>query len=251
MVQWYKFVLFYLWIAPHVLLVIVPVLMYVRRLHRKFPLFFAYTLYEVIVFLLLFTTHWWGHGLAGMYRSLFTVTALGSTVLRFGIIQELFNSVLQGYPRLMLIASRSMLWITGILLVSAIVLAVYSPGVVTDHLLKGVALLDRSIAIIQAGMLFFLFLFSRMLGLLWRSVAFGIALGFGIYASAELIVSALRLTDLTDHAKDLLDLLPTGTYHVSVLLWLGYLLAAEKPVNAYSGTVPELELWSSELERSR
>ena len=111
-------------------------------------------------------------------------------------------------------------------------------------------LLDRSVAIIQAGLLLFLFLFSRMFGLSWRSYTFGIALGFGIFASTELAGWTVRLTALTEHSKDLLDLLPTGSYHVSVLVWLGYLVAAEKPVGAATYTVPEMDQWSGELERS-
>ncbi len=118
-------------------------------------------------------------------------------------------------------------------------------------LLSGVMLLDRSVAIIQAGLLLFLFLFPRVLGLSWRSYTFGIALGFGIFASTELAYWAIRLTDLTERAKDLLDLLPTGSYHVSVLVWIVYLLAAEKPVNVHAYTVPELDRWSGELERPR
>ncbi len=251
MVQWYKFVLFYLWIAPHVLLVIVSVLMYVRRLHRKYPLFFSYTIYEVIVFLALFTAHLWGHGWNGRYRYLFLVTALGSTVLRFGIIQELFINALYDYPRLMRIASTFMRWSTLVLLGAAILLAAYSPGTVSDHLLRGVALLDRSVVIIQAGLLLMLFVFSSMLGLSWRSFAFGIALGFGVYASTELAVSALRLTELSEHAKDLLDLLPTGSYHITVLVWIGYLRLREKSLSTPAFMVPELDRWSRELERPR
>jgi hypothetical protein len=251
MVQWYKFVLFYLWIAPHALLAVVPVLMFLRRLHRKFPLFFVYTLYETLGFLLRFAAYMIGHGLGGVYRYVFLVTAAGSTALRFGIIQEIFNNVFHEYPRLMGIATASMRWITGILLVSAVLLAVYSSGAVPDHFLTGIMLLDRSVAIIQAGLLLFLFLFSRMFGLSWRSYTFGIALGFGIFASTELAYWAVRLTDLTEHSKDLLDLLPTGSYHVSVLVWLGYLVAAEKPVGAAAYTAPEMDQWSGELERSR
>jgi len=117
--------------------------------------------------------------------------------------------------------------------------------------LSGIMILDRSVAIMQAGLLLFLFLFSRMFGLSWRSFTLGIALGFGIFASTELAYWAVRLTDLTEHSKDLLDLLPTGSYHISVLVWLGYLVAAEKPVRAATCPAPDMDRWSGELERSR
>jgi len=251
MAQWYKLVLYYLWIAPHVLLVGVPVLMYVRRLHKDFPIFFVYTLYETFEFLLLFVAYMIGRDTGNLYRYLFTATLVGSTALRFGVIQEIFNNVFRGYSRLETLAAVSMRWITGLLLLAAISSVLYSAGAVPENLLGMIRLLGRSVAIIQAGLLLFLFLFSRMFGLSWRSFVFGIALGFAIFASTELAKWTLELTNLTRYARGLLDLLPTGSYHVSVVVWMGYLLAAEKPVGTPTHPVPELDQWSGELERSR
>ena len=225
MAHWYKFALYYLWIAPHALLVVVPVLMFVRRLHKSFPVFFVYTLYETLGFLLRFAAYTAGHGPgAGLYRYVFIVAAAGSTALRFGIIQEIFNNVFRDYPRLERLATTSMRWLTGLLVLAAILTTFYSSGTLPDNLLVGVRLLERSVTIIQAGLLLFLFLFSRMFGLSWRSYTFGIALGFAIFASTEIASWTLGLTALTEHSRYLLDLLPTGSYHVSVLVWLGYLL---------------------------
>lgn len=249
MLQWYKFVLFYLWIAPHVLLAAVSVLMFLRGLHRKLPLFFVYTLYETLGFLLRFAAYMLGHGLGGLYRYVFLVTAAGSTALRFGIIQEIVNSVFHDYPRLEAVATPLMRWLAGLLLFAVILSVFYFSGTIPDNILVVVRLLGRSVAIIQAGLLLFLFLFSRMFGLSWRSFVFGIAFGFAIFASTELAKWTLELTALTEHSKDLLNLLPTGSYHVSVLVWLGYLLKAEKPFSAAAYPVPEIEHWSGELER--
>ena len=257
MVQWYKVVLYYLWIAPHALLVVVPVLMYTRRLHKSFPVFSLYTLYETLAFLFLFFHRdaALAHTQKVLYRYVFIATLAGSAALRFGIIQEIFNDVFRDYPRLEAIASASMRWLTGALALAAILTAFYSSGSVPDNLMAGVALLNRSVAIIQAGLLVFLFLFSRTFGLSWRSFAFGIALGFGILASTDLAVWALRLTSANIPFVKSLNLLLTGSYHVSVLVWLGYLVAAEKPVVAASAATcpapPEIDQWSGELERSR
>jgi hypothetical protein len=251
MAAWHKYLLDYLWIAPHALLAAVAVVVFARRLHRDFPIFFLYTLYETIEFVLLYAVASLNPPHKILYRYLFVTTLAGSTALRFGIIQEIFNHEFSKYPRLESLATVSMRWLTGLLVVAGIILAVYSPGTVSDNLMAGIALLSRSVAIIQAGVLLFLLLFSRTFGLSWRSYTFGIALGFAVFASTELAVWAVRLTDLTEHAKDLLDLLPTGSYHVSVLVWLGYLLKAETPVETEPHRVPELDQWSGELERTR
>jgi hypothetical protein len=64
-------------------------------------------------------------------------------------------------------------------------------------------------------------------------------------------VWALRLTGTELPLVKSLNYLVTGSYHVSVLVWLGYLVAVEKPVNAAYPTAPELADWSGELKRSR
>ena len=251
MAHWYKFVSSFLWAAPHVLLAGVPVLTYVRRLHKRFPLFFLYTLYETFQFLLLFGIRIFAPTHGTLYLYVFTATLAGSAALRFGIIEEILNNVFQSYPRLERIATVSMRWLTGLLVISAILSVVYSSGAASEHWMAGIAFLNRSVALVQAGLLLFLFLFSSMFGLSWRTFAFGIALGFGILASTDLAVWSLRLADSDGPFVRLLNLLLTGSYHVSVLVWLGYLLKAEMPVEIMSHGVAELDQWSGELERTR
>jgi len=249
MAQWYKVVLLYLWIAPHIILAALAALMLSRRRYLSFPFFFAYAIYETVTFLIRFGVYMAGSGPAGTYRSIFIVTLAGSVALRFGIIQEIFDHAFQAYPHLGGVVKTLMRWLTGLLVAAAILTAVYSSGSAPENLMKGVALVDRCVAIVQAGLLLFVFLISRSFGLSLRSFSFGIALGFGIMASTELAVSAMHLTKLSVRALDVLDLLRTGSYHVSVLAWLGYLLAVEKSANVAEVPVAEIERWSEELER--
>jgi hypothetical protein len=251
MVQGYKFVFYYLWIAPHALLIPIVVIMYARRLYQNFPIFFAYILYEIFQFLLLFTCYQVTHALGSLYRYVFIATIALSTALRFGIIQEIFNNAFRDYPRLEKVAVLSMRSITALLVIAAIVSAIYTAGTVPDNLMAGVRLLERSVTIIQVGLLLFLFVFSRMFGLSWRSYIFGIAFGFALYASAQLAEWTISLMSLSEHSKDLLDFLATGSYHVCVLIWLGYFITAESRVHSPAYAIPEIERWNGELERSR
>ena len=250
MVQWSKVVLYYLWIAPHTLLLVVAAIMFQRRLYRKFPVFFAYTIYETIEFLLLFLAYISGASLGSpVYRYIYVPTLLGSAALRFGIIQEIFNNVFHGYSRLTAIATISTRWVTGLLVVAAVCLVLYSSASAPDNLMVGVRLLERSVNIIQVGLLLFLFLFSRLFGLSWRSYTFGIAFGFALLASAQIIAWTLALTSPSENTKDLLDFLPTGGYHVCVLVWIGYLLTAEKTVRPPAYHLPDIDRWTKELEQ--
>jgi hypothetical protein len=253
MAQWYKFVLYYLWIAPHIILAFVAIFTYVRRLHKKYPIFFTYTLYETIVFVLLYSYRGTLAAAAQnvSYRYIFLVTLAGSTALRFGVIQEIFRDLFHAYTHVENLAAAVLWWVGGFLVLISILFVVYSSGTIPENLTAGVALLARSVAMIQVGLLIFCFLFSGVFGLSWRSYAFGIALGFAIFASADLAMWALRLAGFSTHFKLLLNLLPTGSYHVSVLVWLGYLLAVEKPLAAAIPEVREIDQWSGELESLR
>lgn len=84
----------------------------------------------------------------------------------------------------------------------------------------------------------------------WRKPVFGIALGLGIYLSAELAVAAVR-SEAGDVWPMGLDLLTMGAYFCCVLVWLFYLLAPERsPAHAVEN-LPEsdLRVWNQELEQ--
>lgn len=249
MPRWYQFVLLYLWVAPHLLLGVIPILMYRKRLHRSLPAFFAYSIYEVAVFFVLFTLARMGPSSRPAYRYTFIVSLAGSTLLRFAIIQELFENMLRDFSRLQAFARIAVQWLTVLLVSVSVVTAIYSAGSLSADFLAGIALLDRSIVIIQVGLIVALILFSRMFGLSLKSVVAGIALGFGVVASVELSVSAIRMAELSEYAKSIVDLLPTGGFHIAVLVWIGYLMASEQPISGSLALVPDIDEWSGELER--
>ena len=172
-----------------------------------------------------------------------------SAVLRFGVVQEIFNSVFHDYPRLESIATLSMRCLIGVLMLASVATSIYASGTVSEDLMAGVALLDRSIAMVQAGLLLFMFVFSWLFGLSWRLFPLGVALGFGILASSDLAVWALRLSNSSMPFVKVLNLLLTGTFHVAVLVWLGYLLKAEEPAPATAHSMVEINRWTGELER--
>ena len=255
MIHWYKFLLLYLWVAPHLLLVVVAVLLWVRRLHTSFPAFVFYTWYEIAEFAVLFTITMTGHNQGALYVRVFLVTLAISAVLRFGVIQEVFNNVFREHGHVDALATAALRWATGFLLVVAVLCAIFASGQTSDNLIAGLAWLGRGIAIIQCGLVLFLLLFSRLYGVSMQSYVFGIALGFGILSSVELANWAMRTGELTESMARALNLLTTGGYHVAVLLWLGYLVAPARtmvqPNNVQPSNAPVVTLyqWNKELER--
>ena len=171
-----KLLWYYLWVAPHLLQIGIAGIMFRRRLVGLFPWFFAYTCFEVFEFVLLFANHSLHIGRVS-YFSVYSVTAVISTILRFGIIFEILRQLASSYAVLARMLQPFFRWVTIGLLIAALVLAVYAGGDRSNRSWFVMNMLDRTALILQTGLLVGLFLFSRYLTLSWRNQLFGIALG--------------------------------------------------------------------------
>jgi len=247
---------YYLWIAPYVLQVVLFGGMVRRRLYRDFPVFFAYTGWEPLAFVVLFSLARRPATTPTLYFTVYCVFLAISTTLRFGILHEIFASVLKDYATLRRLKSPVFRWGTMVLLLVGLGLVAYARGNNADqnwfllHAVKQVAL------ILQSGLLFGLFLFLRYLNLSWRNPLFGIALGMGTFASVELAAAAIRAR--TGYVyTGYLDYVTMGTYHLCVVIWLYYLLVPRRGTGGFgqgSGlqSLPDaadVESWNQELER--
>lgn len=217
-------------------------------------MFVLYTWYEIAEFLVLFTIAISRLNHGSLYLHTYLVTLAISTALRFGVIQEIFNHIFREHGPVDALARTSLRWITLALLLVAVGGAIFSSPQSFGNLIAGAAWLGRGIAVIQCGLLLFLFLFSSLFGIALRSYVFGIVLGFGILSSVELVQWALSTANLSLSTARALNLLPTAGYHVAVVLWLTYLLVPARQVlqpllapgqNSAAG----IDGWNSELER--
>ncbi len=247
--NWHKVLLLCLWITPHALLAAVAAVIWKSRLYREFPCFFAYVVFRIAVFILLFTLYS-VQGVTGtQYAYAFSATLLFIIALSFGVIDEVSRDLFRESQFLKASARRMLQSIAALLFGAGVLLAVYAPGNNSVRWHAGVSVINRGAAMVQCGLLLSLLILSGFLGLSWRRPAFGIALGLGILAGVDLAASALRAEFTTDAAREFLNLLTTGTYLVSVSVWLRYLLAPD-PESAPSIAVPynEVEIWNKELQ---
>ena len=247
--NWHKLLLFFLWIAPHVLLGVLAVVLCKRRLYRELPCFFAYVLYEIAQFIVLFTLYVVPNATGKHYTYAYGATLLFSIVLRFGVIDEVSKDLFRESPFLKVSARRLLQFVTGLLIAIGVLLAAYAPGDSSAKWYAGVFVVNRGAAIVQSGLLLSLLLFSSFLGLSWRRPAFGIALGLGVLTSADLAMFALRAAFTSEASLRFLDLLMTATYLVCVSIWIGYLLAPElEPASLTVVPPDEVETWNREFQ---
>jgi len=255
MLQAHSLLWYYLWLAPNLLLLNLALLMWRRKLHRQFPVFFIFSVVISIEQLTLFFIDvtpsispptWWYVFWAGL---------LAEALVKFALIGEIFSSVFGRYPS---VAKLGKLFISGVgvvLVLLATVAAVYTTKDNTSWIISYAHILEQTIFMVECGLILFLFLFAAYLKLHWNRPSFGIALGLGISACVPLATWALMANGhfSSAHNRDLLDILNMATYHVSVLIWYYYLLFPGKNKSDRGGSPPppehHLEVWNAELER--
>ncbi len=100
----------------------------------------------------------------------------------------------------------------------------------------------------QCGLVFFLLLFSEYLGISRRNLLFGIALGFGLFASVNMLVASGLSHAGVVHVS-VLRWINSAAYNLSALIWLGYTLLA--PARSSALAVIRSPQWNSALEDAR
>lgn len=245
----HSFLWHYLWLAPHALQIVIAIVMVRRHMVRGFPVFFTYTVFQIVEEGTLFIldhsaairplTYWYAHwvGLAV------------DAPLRFAIIAEIFSRVLGNYPGLRRLSGILFHGAAVVLLFAAIVVAARAPEDGTRHIISRIHVFDLSVSVMQSGLLLLLVGFSSYLGLSARNFAYGIAFGLGIFASVDLAAETLRVWT-GSIAGVTFDLVTMATYHCCVVIWLVYLLAPEtagRPVRKLPAN--NLEQWNAELQR--
>ena len=239
---------YYLWIAPLVLQIVLSAVMVRRKLHARFLMFFLYTIFAFCSSsFLLYVAVLKSLNDHAYYRA-FVFESVITTALRFLIIYEIFNQLFKRYETLQKIGARIFRWTAALLLLLGIGLASRTLSGSVHGPLTALTVIDRTVAIMQCGLLVSLFVFSRFFALSWRSVPFGIVLGFGILESTELASSALRTHIVSPYFWDFFGM---AIYHLCVLVWLFYVLLPQEEGSSVAVKLPDhdLELWNQELHK--
>src|SRR5882757_4452963 len=106
--NWYRLLLTFLWISPHLLIAIVVILIYRRRIYRQVSFFSLYALYEIGAFVLLYGLDSIPSVTASQYTYAFMATLAISVALRFGVIKEVAEDLFRDHPVLESAATRSL-----------------------------------------------------------------------------------------------------------------------------------------------
>jgi len=239
-----------LWVTGAALLVLTFAAVLRRRLFYEYPVFFAYAAFQVLGTALRSGVHLLQlhHRVSyGDYFYTYWETQAISIVLSFAVIYEIYCGVFQRYDALQRVggilfacAGIALLAAAGWLAVSAPVAG--QPGIVT-----AVLVMERSVRVMQCGLVLFLFLAAFYFGLPWQNYRFGIALGFGVFASIELAAVAVR-SQIGASVAAACSQINSAAYSFGVMIWLCYLLAPQ-PASQFVGVAQhnDLKKWNQAL----
>ncbi len=234
-----------LWVSGPMLQAVIGIAMLRRRLVRECPWFFAYTIFHVFRVGAEFYVY---HRMTqANYFWVYWVGQAISAMLGFAVIYEIYDRVFGRYDAIRRLGSLLFRWGAVALLIVAVVMAASNQGSETNRVVEAVISLERSVRVIQCGLLLLLFALSSFFGLSWRHYVFGMALGFGIFVSVEMAAITLRGYFGTT-AREAWALANSAAYCCAILIWVGYFLAPQPAVKTVA-KVPkyELEAWNRTL----
>ncbi len=230
------------WVLPVVGQVCLAGLMWRRKIQRRFPLFFTYTLFQVAAFPVKFYTY---HSSPLQYFYAYWTCGAIAVFLGFAVIYEVFREVFRPFDGLRDLGSVLFRWASLVLVLAAILMAATSPAMAHDRIMDTILILERSVRVMQCGLVMLMLLCSSQLGLSWRHHVFGIALGFGLFAAVELVVVTL-LGIYGQSVGSALSLAKSLTYNVAVFLWIGY-LASPEPERVSAAQLVRTDGWDFAL----
>jgi hypothetical protein len=214
--------LYAFWFGGIVALATVIFMMVRRNLRQEFPLFFSYSIFQILqsVLLLVLKPYY------SQYFYAYWTTATLAVLIEFSVIYEIFSHVFRPYEALSRIAMVLFRWSALVLVMVAIVTAAGNGQSSLGRVMASIFALERSIRVMQVGLVLFLFLFSQQVGLTQRHRVFGISLGFGITAAVEL-TAATMASSLGSGEHIGLVMLSSGAFVTAACVWTYYMRIEE------------------------
>jgi hypothetical protein len=206
------------WLAGPLLQITLLIFMVLRKVHKQFPRFFSYILFQTLKSACLFVAYRYFPD--NYFDAYWTGNAV-SVIFTVAVMDEILHSLFKEYGGIQILGTTIFRWSCGLLVLLAI-LGASSSDAAGDRLVAVVFAFDRSVRLMQVGLFLLLMFLCRSLKNCSRQQVFGIALGFGVFASVELILVSIVMWYGNGHASTI-SLLKSTAYNAVTLVWIGYL----------------------------
>jgi hypothetical protein len=208
------------WLAGPLLQITLLIFMVRRNSHKVFPRFFSYVLFQTLKSACLFIVYRY-FSAESYFDAYWTGNAL-SVIFTVAVMDEILRSLFKEYGGVQILGTTIFRWSCGLLFLLAILGAWSSSEAAGDRVVAVVFSFDRSMRLMQAGLFLVLMLLCRFLRNYSRQQVFGLALGFGVFASVELILVSIVMW-FGNGQPAIISLLKSTAYNAVTLVWIGYL----------------------------
>jgi hypothetical protein len=237
----------FVWFIPLGLLALLLALLVRRHAYKTFPFFFTYITFAVGADSVRLATL--SHT---PYRITYWVTEAIYDILGILVMYEVLRSTLGSLARARWTRlTLPILVIVGIGLSLAHRQAV--PPKVTGFLVY-IVLGEIAVRFVQVLVFAGLVTLVPLIGLRWRQYPFGVATGFGLYATVMLLIT-VKFSDFGTKFKFLWGITSLVAYSVAVLIWIWFFSVPQKietPVSELSASSPgDLKKYKDALRRMR
>ncbi len=148
-----------------------------RRLYRKFPFFYLYTLTHVVRSLLAYVLRQYSRP---TYFYFYWITEALLAVLCIAVVREVYEASFVNVPRLRRYYSFIFQIATALLILACFVSGYLAPGTGQARTIAALVVLQRSLNLLVGGLTFALLAALLVVGISWQTRSAGIALGFTV-----------------------------------------------------------------------
>lgn len=214
----------------------------------RFPVFCLYTGFSVVRAGAVLAS-WSLLGSYELYFYVYWISAPLMSLLGLAVIHEIYSDVLRSHPDLASSSTAVFCCAMLALVGTAWLVSLVESGSERSQLTAGLMAFLGGVRLVQAGLIMFLILLVRSLGLLWHGLSFSIALGFGLFASATAAAGIVRL--YFGVAADAMNsFMITLAFFAATMVWVR---AAFRRTETERFTVllplPELDAWNQSILR--
>lgn len=215
-----------LWVAPALTFTVLAFIMARQKQRGRYPYFFSYAIFQVVSFAIQFTTYHWASRVQ-YFWAFWTLAAL-SVGISFAVIYEVFGEIFHPFEGLRDLGTVLFRWAAAVLVVAATLMVLATPTPSKSVFLSAIVSLERSVRVMQCGMVLLMILCAPYLGLKMRHRVFGVGAGFGVVAAIDLLaIAAVGRFGYSPQAQMYYNLAKMAAYNLAAIFWCGYFLRPE------------------------
>ncbi|HMF90535.1 MAG TPA: hypothetical protein VKL40_07810 [Candidatus Angelobacter sp.] len=222
--------------------------LYRGKRRSEFPIFRTYSATYILLLLISLSAYVIpGCDQSTRYTYVYWTVSIVYMSVEFAVMYEIIVNALKPYSALVDLGRMLFIWAAVFLLIAAGTTAFATSGPESGRLQAAFAVVERSMRLMECGLLLLFFFFERRLGLSWRNPNVGIAIGLGITASVDLICSYLQSRFPAQALQ--VGMVNTSAYAGVLAFWC-YLLVADRAETKSAVSPPSrliLQRWNEAL----